>query len=99
MHVTLSALFQRRVQRPEAHLSLAAHERRALARATSVDSACIRPVMANGDDVVIRWIFVFHRLDGSRTRMEALAWQRWAGNQIAQEQFFDDPVQFKQPAD
>ena len=78
---------------------LAAHERRALARATSVDSACIHPVLVDGDHVVIRWVFVFHRPDGSRTRIEELAWQRWAGNQIAQEQFFYDPVQFQQPAD
>ncbi len=48
---------------------------------------------------MIRWVFVFHRPDGSRTRIEELAWQRWAGNQIAQEQFFYDPVQFQQPAD
>ncbi len=43
--------------------------------------------------VVIRWIFRFEWLDGSVTRMEELAWQRWEGERIAEEQFFYDPAQ------
>jgi hypothetical protein len=42
---------------------------------------------------VIRWIFEFEWLDGRRTRIEELAWQRWDGERIAQEQFFYDPAQ------
>jgi SnoaL-like domain len=74
---------------------LMAHERRALSRATSVDSECVRPLFVNGDFVVIRWVFVFHRADGSSMRMEELAYQRWEGDKIAQEQFFYDPVQMQ----
>ena len=74
--------------------ALVAHEAAALARATSVQSSCVRPVFVNGDHVVIRWIFEFAWKDGTTGRIEELAWQRWEGDRIAQEQFFYDPRQF-----
>jgi hypothetical protein len=72
---------------------LVARERAVLAKARSVRSKCIRPVFVNGDHVVIRWIFEFDWLDGRATRMEELAYQRWEGDQIVEEQFFYDPAQ------
>ena len=80
--------------------TLVARERQVLAKAKSVESTCVRPVLVNGDIVVIRWIFHFEWLDGSTTRMEELAWQRWEGERIAEEQFFYDPAQLapKRPA-
>jgi hypothetical protein len=74
----------------EAHV---ANERRVLARARSMHSACVRPVFVNGDLVVIRWRFRFDWLDGTVTEMEELAYQRWAGDRIAEETFFYDPAQ------
>jgi hypothetical protein len=68
-------------------------ERKTLARARSVRSQCVRPVFVRGDRVVVRWIFEFEWLDGRRTRMEELAYQRWEGERIAEEQFFYDPGQ------
>lgn len=73
---------------------LMGHEAKALARVASVHSTCVRPVFLNGDHVVIRWIFVFTGKDGSTRRIEELAYQRWEGEKIAQEQFFYDPKQF-----
>ena len=70
-----------------------ANERRVLARTKSLESKCVRPVFVNGDRVVIRWIFRFEWLDGTVTRMEELAYQRWDGERIAEEQFFYDPAQ------
>jgi hypothetical protein len=70
-----------------------ANERRVFARAKSVVSRCVRPAFVNGDCVVIRWIFEFEWLDGSVTRMEELAYQRWEGERIAAETFFYDPAQ------
>jgi hypothetical protein len=64
-----------------------------LALARSVTSACVRPVFASADHVVIRWIFHFKWLDGTVTDMEELAYQRLEGNRIADEQFFHDPAQ------
>jgi hypothetical protein len=72
---------------------LVAGERTVLARAKSVRSQCVRPVFVNGDHVVIHWIFEFEWPDGTRTRMEELAWQRWEGERVAEEQFFYDPAQ------
>ena len=70
-----------------------ANERKVLARAKSVTSRCVRPVMVNGDHVAIRWIFRFEWLDGSVTEMEEVAWQRWEGERMAEETFFYDPAQ------
>ena len=77
---------------------LVERERAVLARAKSVRSTCVRPVLVNGDVVVVRWIFEFVWKDGSTMRMEELAYQRWEGERIAQEQFFYDPAQRAAPA-
>ena len=71
----------------------AAREREILARAKTLRSQCIRPLLLNGDHVVIRWQFHFEWLDGTVTDMEELALQRWEGERIAEETFFYDPVQ------
>lgn len=70
-----------------------ANEHKVMARARSITSSCVRPIFVNGDKVVIRWIFDFEWQDGSRTHMEELAYQRWEGEQIAEETFFYDPAQ------
>ena len=72
---------------------LMARERAVLAKARSVQSACVRPVFVSGDNVVVRWIFDFVWLDGTHTHMEELAYQRWDGDRIAEETFFYDPSQ------
>jgi len=72
---------------------LVAHERSVLARARSVATTCVRPYFINGSVAVVRWIFEFEWLDGTRTRMEELAYQTWDGEQLVQEQFFYDPAQ------
>ena len=72
---------------------LAARERALLAKARSVKSQCIRPVFVDGDHVVIRWTFDFDWLDGRSTHMDELAYQRWEGDKIVEEQFFYDPSQ------
>ncbi len=74
--------------------ALAAHERAVLARVRSVHSRCVRPLLVDGDVVVVRWIFRFEGLDGRVRELEELAYQRWRGERIAQEQFFYDPAQF-----
>ena len=74
----------------DAHI---ANEHVFLAKARSLTSTCVRPVFVQGDKVVIRWIFHFDWLDGTVTDMEELAYQRWEGERIAEEQFFYDPAQ------
>ena len=73
------------------------NERKVLARAKSVESRCIRPVFVEGDRVVVRWWFRFEYPDGRVTELEELAYQRWEGERIAEEQFFYDPAQLKRP--
>ena len=79
--------------------NLVANERKVLARARSVQSKCVRPVFMNGSLVVIRWVFRFEWLDGRRTEMKELAYQRWEGERIAEEQFFYDPAQLAPKAE
>jgi SnoaL-like protein len=74
--------------------ALVAHERAVLARARSVQSRCVRPLFVDGDLVVVRWIFRFEAHDGRVRELEELAYQRWEGERIAEEQFFYDPSQF-----
>jgi hypothetical protein len=74
----------------DAHVT---NEKKVVARAKSIYSKCVRPVFLNGDHVVIRWVFRFEWLDGTFTYMDELAYQRWDGEQIAEETFFYDPAQ------
>ena len=74
--------------------TLMAQERATLSRVRSVHSRCVRPVLVNGDTVVVHWIFRFEGQDGRVRELEELAWQRWQGERIAEEQFLYDPAQF-----
>lgn len=75
--------------------TLVAHERAVLARAKSVTSECVRPVLIDGDTVVVHWIFRFEFKDGSKRRIEELAHQTWKGEKIWRERFYYDPAQMK----
>ena len=77
---------------------LMANEAKVMDRAASVTSRCVRPVFAEGDHVVIRWVFEFTWKAGGGARIEELAYQRWHGERIREEQFFYDPAQLKPPA-
>ncbi|HEY4239126.1 MAG TPA: nuclear transport factor 2 family protein [Kofleriaceae bacterium] len=69
-----------------------AREAAVLARAT-VRSEIVGPVFVSGDRVVLRYRFRFERADGTGFAMEEIAYQRWDGDYIAEEQFFYDPAQ------
>jgi hypothetical protein len=68
-------------------------ERGLFSKVQALTSKCVRPIFISGDRVVIRWQFRFEWLDGTVTEMEELAYQRWEGEQIAEETFFYDPAQ------
>jgi len=70
-----------------------ARERALLARATAITSRCVPPIFQAGDHLAIRWVFEFHWPDGTMTRMDEIALQRWEGERIAEETFFYDPIQ------
>ena len=75
--------------------ALLANERAAQASVTGMTARCVRPVLIEGDIVVIRWIFDYVDGQGRAVRFQELAYQRWAGDSILEEQFFYDPGQFK----
>lgn len=78
--------------------TLVAHERAVLARAKTVETECVRPVLIEGDTVVIHWIFRFEFKDGSKRRIEELAHQTWKGDKVWRERFYYDPAQMKAEA-
>jgi ketosteroid isomerase-like protein len=77
--------------------ALMAREAQVLEQAAAVRSRCVRPVFMEGDLVVIRWVFEFEWKTGKAMRMEELAYQRWEGERIVEEQFFYDPAQMVRP--
>jgi hypothetical protein len=75
--------------------TLIKHEQDALASIATLKATCMRPVFVSGDFVVIRWAFEIQDKKGKTMRFEELAYQRWEGNLMVEEQFFYDPAQFK----
>lgn len=69
------------------------NEKEIMAMAKSIQSKCIGPVFKNGNYTVIRWNFQFEWLDGTKTEIEEIAYQRWSGEFIREEIFFYDPAQ------
>ena len=75
--------------------ALLAHETAAQASVSGMTARCIRPIHIEGDIVVLRWIFDYVDGQGRAVHFEELAYQRWAGDSILEEQFFYGPGQFK----
>lgn len=73
--------------------ALIANEKKTQEKALEVQGRCIRPVFVNGDYAVIRWRFRFSLPNGAGVVFEELAYQRWNGELIQEEQFFYDPKQ------
>jgi ketosteroid isomerase-like protein len=93
-YYTSDATMQENLDPPRRGRSgLVTHERGVMAAFKSIKATCVSPVFADGDHVVVRWVFEFERADGGKMRMDELAYQRWAGNKIAEERFYYDPKQ------
>jgi ketosteroid isomerase-like protein len=75
--------------------ALVAHERKIMARATEIRSRCVRPVLIDGDTVVLNWIFEFDFANGTKMRLDEIAHQTWRGDKMVRERFYYDPVQMR----
>ena len=75
--------------------ALLANETAAQAAISDLRARCVRPVLVADDIVVIRWIFDYRDSQGRAIHFEELAYQRWVGDTIQEEQFFYDPGQFR----
>ena len=75
--------------------ALRAGEAAAQAAVSDMTARCVRPILIEGDVVVLRWTFDYVDGQGRAVHFEELAYQRWAGDHILEEQFFYDPGQFK----
>jgi ketosteroid isomerase-like protein len=74
---------------------LAEKERNVLARAASVKTTRLGPLLVDGDHSAIRWRFEFTAKDGSTRVIEEVAWQTWRGEELIEEHFFYDPAMMK----
>jgi hypothetical protein len=72
---------------------LVAGEQAVMGRFASIAAERLGPALIEGDVVASRWVFTFTAADGSVRRLEEIAWQRWEGEQVAEERFFYDPGQ------
>jgi hypothetical protein len=72
---------------------LITRERGVMASFKSIRTEWMPPAFLDGDYAVVRWVFVFEGHDGTKRRMEELAYQRWEGDRIAEERFYYDPKQ------
>jgi ketosteroid isomerase-like protein len=70
-------------------------EKGVVARFKAIHARCIRPVLVEGDFVVVRWQFDFESKDGTQRKLDELAYQRWQGEKIAEERFYYDPGQMR----
>ncbi|HEY9097225.1 MAG TPA: nuclear transport factor 2 family protein [Hydrogenophaga sp.] len=77
----------------EGKAALLAFEHAAQASVSRLMSTCVRPVLIEGDVVVIRWLFSYTTAGGKAVRFEELAYQQWEGDLIVRERFFYDPAQ------
>jgi ketosteroid isomerase-like protein len=77
---------------------LAEKERNVLARAASVKTTRLGPLLVDGDHSAIRWRFEFTAKDGSTRVIEEVAWQTWRGEQLIEEHFYYDPGMVKKTA-
>ncbi len=75
--------------------NLVKNEREMLQNAASVQSKCILPYFVAEDRAVIRWKFRFEWKNNTFSEIEEIAYQKWKGDKIHEEQFFYDPAQFR----
>lgn len=68
-------------------------EKRVMAGAKAIKATRLSPILIEGDHVAIRWRFEFTGADDKVRAMEEIAWQRWEGDKVVEEQFFYDPAQ------
>jgi hypothetical protein len=73
--------------------NLMAIERHVMAAHKQIEARRLAPVLIDADNVAIVWRFEFTTLHGTMRAMEEVAWQKWCGEQLLEEQFFYDPQQ------
>ncbi|TMM53611.1 nuclear transport factor 2 family protein [Maribacter algarum] len=92
---TIDASIQENQNPPRIGLeNLVAYERNILNKASFVSSKYQKPFFQIEDKVVILWNFKFEWKDGTISEINEIAYQKWKGEKIYQEQFYYDPKQF-----
>ena len=75
--------------------ALAAGEEAVLRNVKAITTRPGTVFVADGERVVVNWVFDIVTADGRAYALDELAWQVWRGGRIAQERFYYDPGQRK----
>ena len=75
------------------------HERKALSGMREIRSRQVGPVLVDGDQVVINWVFDSIDLKGRSRTIDEIACQTWQGERILRERFYYDPAQLQVKTD
>ena len=73
--------------------NLMAIERHVMAAHHKIEARKLAPALIDADTVAIIWRFDFTTHQGTMRTLEEVAWQKWRGEQLLEEQFFYDPQQ------
>jgi ketosteroid isomerase-like protein len=73
--------------------ALIAQEKMVLGGLKAMTTRDVGPVLVDGNNVVVKWVFEMTGHDGSVRRMEELALQIWRDDRIVEERFYYDPGQ------
>jgi hypothetical protein len=73
--------------------ALLENERKTLSRFGAAEAQCIRPIVIDGDQVVIHWVFTFPLPTGAKLKLDELALQTWRNDKLLKERFFYDSRQ------
>jgi hypothetical protein len=72
---------------------LVRHEQGVMGMFQNIACEIVGAPLIAGDQVALRWRFVFTLPTGAALTLQEVAWQRWDGDQIVEETFFYDPKQ------
>jgi hypothetical protein len=70
-------------------------EQQVMARFQEIRAKCVGPALIDGDFAVIHWQFEFVLHSGAERTLDELAYQRWRGEEVAEERFYYDPAQIR----
>jgi hypothetical protein len=71
--------------------ALVRQEQMVMGAMRSIKAQVVGAPLVQGDQVAIHWRFDFAPHAGPAWTLHEIAWQRWEGDQIAEETFFYDP--------
>lgn len=95
-----NATMQENFDTPRAGIAaLLENERRFLESVEDVYLECPADYLVGEDRAAIHWTFIVITRQGTKIRLDEIAYQEWRGGKIVRERFYYDPAQRTRPID